>query len=261
MSDEPIEGEIIDGEVVVGTEMVPVPEVAREEGVTLFGTSNPVEVIERASAIAGSLAQIIADRKLYADIKGRRHVLVEGWTMLGSMLGVFPVLEEIKHVEIDGVGGWEATVNAQTRHGEIIGRASALCMRNEGQWRMRDEYALQSMAQTRATGKALRLPLGFVMQIAGYDATPAEEMRAAAKQEVAIEKVSPETLTMLLDTLVIAREIDPDLWADLNVLKSARRRFGRSGIDTLSDLTETEATTVVQGAMAWINTQHEGVEA
>ena len=32
------------------------------------------------------------------------------------------------------------------------------------------------MAQTRAVSKALRLPLGFVMSIAGYEATPAEEM-------------------------------------------------------------------------------------
>jgi hypothetical protein len=32
------------------------------------------------------------------------------------------------------------------------------------------------MAQTRATSKALRQPLGFVMTLAGYSATPAEEM-------------------------------------------------------------------------------------
>jgi hypothetical protein len=32
------------------------------------------------------------------------------------------------------------------------------------------------MAQTRAVSKALRLPLGFVMQLAGFNPTPAEEM-------------------------------------------------------------------------------------
>ena len=40
----------------------------------------------------------------------------------------------------------------------------------------RDDYALRSMAQTRATSKALRQPLGFVMSLAGFDPTPAEEM-------------------------------------------------------------------------------------
>ena len=32
------------------------------------------------------------------------------------------------------------------------------------------------MAQTRATSKALRLTLGFVMELAGFDATPADEI-------------------------------------------------------------------------------------
>jgi hypothetical protein len=32
------------------------------------------------------------------------------------------------------------------------------------------------MAQTRAVSKALRLPLGFVMQLAGFNPTPADEM-------------------------------------------------------------------------------------
>jgi hypothetical protein len=32
------------------------------------------------------------------------------------------------------------------------------------------------MAQTRAVSKALRLPLGFIMHLAGYSATPAEEL-------------------------------------------------------------------------------------
>jgi hypothetical protein len=47
------------------------------------------------------------------------------------------------------------------------------------------------MAQTRATSKALRQPLGFVMQLAGFNPTPAEEMprdepkkRAAQKTEL-----------------------------------------------------------------------------
>jgi hypothetical protein len=45
------------------------------------------------------------------------------------------------------------------------------------------------MAQTRATSKALRQPLGFVMTLAGYAATPAEEMPREEVVEEAI--VSP----------------------------------------------------------------------
>ena len=38
------------------------------------------------------------------------------------------------------------------------------------------------MAQTRATSKALRQPLGFIVQLAGFDPTPAEEMPREAEQ-------------------------------------------------------------------------------
>ncbi len=39
-----------------------------------------------------------------------------------------------------------------------------------------DEYAILSMAQTRAVGKAFRNQLAWLMKAAGFEATPAEEM-------------------------------------------------------------------------------------
>lgn len=51
-------------------------------------------------------------------------------------------------------------------------------MRDERTWKDRDDYALRSMAQTRATSKALRGPLGFIVTLAGFEATPSEEMPA-----------------------------------------------------------------------------------
>src|SRR5205809_7024763 len=61
----------------------------REEPFTLFGTTDPLEVIERASRLATALAKIVNERKLYAVIQGRKFPTVEGWTMLGGMVGVF----------------------------------------------------------------------------------------------------------------------------------------------------------------------------
>jgi hypothetical protein len=60
--------------------------------------------------------------------------------------------------------------------GQTVGAAEAMCTTNEGRWRKADPYAVRSMAQTRAVSKALRLPLGFIMQLAGYSPTPAEEI-------------------------------------------------------------------------------------
>jgi hypothetical protein len=154
--------------------------------VTLFRTDDPAEIVARATEIANALAKVIRDQKLAVRISGREHVKVEGWTLLGTMLGVFPYLVWSKPLYDDeqiAGSGWEARVEARTRSGEAVGAAEAMCLDSEPTWAKRDAYALRSMAQTRATSKALRQPLGFVMSLAGYEATPAEEMPAEAREE------------------------------------------------------------------------------
>jgi hypothetical protein len=183
------EAEIIHDAEVIGTELEPVTSG------TLFRTEDPVEIIRRATETADALARVIKDKQLFKQIGNRNHVLVEGWTLLGTMLGVFPVVEWTR--QIDG-GGWEARVEARTLGGQVVGAAEAQCSRAEKEWgptpskgRMRDDYALRSMAQTRATSKALRGPLGFVVTLAGYEATPAEEMPAEGFSAPADRQADP----------------------------------------------------------------------
>lgn len=153
----------------------PVEEVIDHRApVTLFGTDNPAAVVERASNVATSLASVINERHLFASINGKKHVQVEGWTLLGSMLGVFAEVEWSRPLE----DGWEARAVARTLNGNVVGAAEAMCTVREGRWRNADTYAVRSMAQTRAVSKALRMPLGFIMHLAGYEATPAEEVPA-----------------------------------------------------------------------------------
>lgn len=145
----------------------------------LVPLENPKGFVAGYVAVADELSRVIHDKKLLTVISGKDHVRVEGWTLLGSMLGVFPVTVWTRPV-LDGETkiGWEARVEAKTRDGSVIGAAEAECLRSESLWKSRDDYALRSMAQTRATSKALRQPLGFVMTLAGFEATPAEEMPA-----------------------------------------------------------------------------------
>ncbi len=147
------------------------------QSVTLFRSDEPDEIIARATSTAASLAQVIRSQKLAVSISGREHVRVEGWTLLGTLLGVFPSL--VWSRELADGGGWEARCEARTLDGRVVGSAEAMCSRSEKTWANRDDYALRSMAQTRATSKALRQPLGFVMALAGFEATPAEEMTFA----------------------------------------------------------------------------------
>lgn len=139
---------------------------------SLFGTADPAEVVARASRVAASLKEVIKAQGLISKISGKEYPRCEAWTLLGTMLGVFPVLVWTRAME----NGWEARVEARTRDGAIVGAAEAQCLKTERNWGNRDDFALRSMAQTRATAKALRMPLGFVMTLGGFQATPAEEM-------------------------------------------------------------------------------------
>ncbi len=146
---------------------------------SLFGTSDPVEVVAKASRVAEALKSVISKQGLISKISGKEYPRCEAWTLLGTMLGVFPVLVWTRPVE----GGWEARVEAKTRDGSIVGAAEAQCLKTERNWSSRDDFALRSMAQTRATAKALRMPLGFVMTLSGIEPTPAEEMTFEQKPE------------------------------------------------------------------------------
>jgi hypothetical protein len=144
---------------------------------TLFGTNNPAEALAQMTEVATTLADVVRTQHLITKIQGREHVHVEGWTFLGSLLGVFPVVMWTRPMMQDDASiGWEARVEARTRSGDVVGAAEAQCLHAEKSWKGRDDYALRSMAQTRAVSKALRHPLGFVMQLAGFHPTPVDEV-------------------------------------------------------------------------------------
>lgn len=149
-------------------------QIQQTQIITLGGLPvSPEKVVERASEIATALAGIVDSRKLYKFIGGKKYVLLEGWSTLGAMLGVLPVEEWVRPIE----GGFEAYVTLiRTRDGLKIGGASAMCTEQENNWRARDKYAIRSMAITRAAGKAFRLAFSWIIQLAGYEPTPAEEM-------------------------------------------------------------------------------------
>ena len=158
--------------------------VPQEERAVALFAGTPKQIVETATEMANVLKRVIDSRKLYTDIQGKKHVQVEGWTTLGAMLGVFPIIEWSRPtLDADGLPvGWEARCSVKRPDGAIIGAAAAQCTRKERMWAQRDDYALRSMAQTRATSKAMRLPLAWVMTLAGYEATPAEEMAGGTTQ-------------------------------------------------------------------------------
>ncbi len=178
MTQPPIDGEFVETHLA-RVEAIPAP-------VTVFGTDDPAAIMQRVVAIATPLAEFIKAKKMSKPLgRGRpgepprEYVMIEGWSFMGAMLGIAPITREV-HEMLDAVTGevrgFEARVELVTRDGSIVGGGIGECSWSERNWSDRDPYAVKSMAQTRATGKAYRLALGFVMSAAGFEATPAEEM-------------------------------------------------------------------------------------
>jgi len=174
---------------VTGTkgELVPVEtiETAVLPPSTLFHTSDPVIALERMSRIARTLVDVVDDRGLFVNIRGRRHITAEGWTTLAGMLGVVPVVVWTKPNESgDGI---LARVEARTLDGRIVGAAESECSRAETKWRSADAFAIRSMAQTRAIGRALRAPLGQIVVLAVYESAGAEDIHSSNESAVPAE--------------------------------------------------------------------------
>jgi hypothetical protein len=148
-------------------------------------------VNQNIDEIANKVLQHVNARGLSINIQGRKYPMVEAWQYTGALLGLFPSVvscEDLSTREKKKVKTkWgEVTIEVYKYRAEVeiinayndkvITRAFALCSNEEKKKHTFDEYAIASMAQTRATGKAFRVLLAWIMQATGYETTPAEEM-------------------------------------------------------------------------------------
>jgi hypothetical protein len=159
---------------LVESELLPAVIDPSPAPLTLFGTADPKVALERMADVASVLVDVIKDRKLFARISGHEHITAEGWTTLGGMLGIVPVVVWTRPNESGD--GYLARVEARTLDGRVVGAAESECSRVERRWKTAEPYAIRSMAQTRAIGRALRAPLGQIVVLAGYEPAGAEEM-------------------------------------------------------------------------------------
>ena len=127
--------------------------------------------------LASELQRFVKDQRLTVNIKGKEYPLVESWQWAGSQLGLYPYLISVTNVSTETEVKYLAEVEVR-RIGtnEPVSKGIAICSNKEANKKYWDEYAILSMAQTRATGKAFRNLLSWLMKAAGFEATPAEEM-------------------------------------------------------------------------------------
>lgn len=168
------------GREVAVVEQQAVVQQAPPQAVTIFGTSDPKEISGKVVALAQFVEDIVTRGDLVSTIQGRRYVNVEGWEAAGVGIGLAAYIVSCEPTgPLDdnfNAPGFVAVAELRNQVGMVISRAESSCERDEPKWRDRNNYALRSMAQTRATGKVFRQVLGFVMTVAGYAGTPADDM-------------------------------------------------------------------------------------
>ena len=192
------------------TAIVPVAQATVSLGTLQAASASAL--VQGAREMANALADVIEHQKLTKDIQGRKYVKVEGWTTLGVMLGVVP--REVQTTEQDGI--YTATIElVRIVDQGVISRASAECGSDDeldryGKpvWSSRPRYARRSMAQTRATGKACRLAFSWIMSLAGYEPTPAEEMpdKQQSDNDLLISSAQHKMLEARISELGLNRE-------------------------------------------------------
>ncbi|MBR7209116.1 hypothetical protein KB206_10835 [Microvirga sp. STS02] len=127
--------------------------------------------------LAKDLARFIKENKLSTQVQGKDFVNVEGWQYAGSRLGIVPVVEHVINVSTDTELRYQAKVTLyDLNHAVTVGAGFAVCSNKESGKKFYQEFAIMSMAQTRAVGKAYRNVLAWIIRAAGYEPTPAEEM-------------------------------------------------------------------------------------
>jgi len=234
--------------------------------------SSPAALVSGAAELASQLAIVIKKQNLATVIKGKQFVNVEGWTTLATMLGV--TAREVCTVELEGI--YTATVElVRMSDGACISRASAECgaadeLDKNGKpiWSSRPRYARRSMAQTRATGKACRLAFSWIMSLAGYEVTPAEEMipivESVAGQEPIVGSVSvPTTVsesTRITDSQRKLLEAQiRDYGLDFDRVKAWLKSAWQ--VDGFSDLSPKQFETLLKRLESWASNEYAKAEA
>jgi hypothetical protein len=155
-------------------EVYPV-QIKNPDNHTLLFSSDPEQAYQEAQRLVKVVATRCAGPGYLVNIRGKQYPKIEWWTSVSASLGIFPQVVYSKRIDRENEIVYEAKVEVH-RNGQVLSSGEALCSSAETRWQHADEYAIKSMAITRASGKAYRIPLSFLAVMAGLEVTPAEEM-------------------------------------------------------------------------------------
>lgn len=187
-----------------------------EEGESISLSRPPEMVLNEAKKAATELVKVISMKKKPVTFNGETYLEFEDWQTVAKFYGCTSKVTSTNFVEYGGVQGFEATAVVLDRNQNEISSADSMCLNDEENWGAVPKYEykdllddngkkqwvaaangkkgyykseriqvgttpkplfqLRSMAQTRACAKALRGVFSWVVVLAGYKPTVAEEM-------------------------------------------------------------------------------------
>jgi hypothetical protein len=139
----------------------------------------PQDRVKQNEQLVRALATIVK-QNFVIRVSGREYLTVAGAQAIASGMGLTTTTEQLRHVPAtDGMTGyWEATSTVVDQRGVVLGRGVGCVFDDEKPWNTRPQFARQMMAQTRATGRALKGVMGWATALLGAEASLAEEMPA-----------------------------------------------------------------------------------
>ncbi|MDD2858875.1 MAG: hypothetical protein PHU75_09400 [Candidatus Nanopelagicales bacterium] len=173
-------------------EMVAVTGDVMPAGLSL--TRAPEQVLAEAKRAALALVGVIGAKSNPVKFNGEIYLEFEDWATVARFYSCTVRVRSTRFVQFGDVAGFEATADVIDQAGREVSTAEAMCLNDEEKWSERPKYEwvngkrtqtgmvpvplfqIRSMAQTRACAKALRNVFSWVVVLAGYKPTPAEEM-------------------------------------------------------------------------------------
>ena len=140
-------------------------------------TRAPEEQLSEAQAAAKALMSVVSKKAKPVRFNGETYLEYEDWQTVGKFYGLSARVTGSKYIEVGTAKGYEASAElVHVPTGQVVSSADAMCLNDEPNWMRKPLFQLRSMAQTRACAKAFRNAVSWVVVLAGYKPTPAEEM-------------------------------------------------------------------------------------
>ena len=138
--------------------------------------------LESIQKVAQGMLDFIKQTKLSIPIQNKQYIQVDGWQFLSISLNLTPIITELQNLSNESEFKYQAKCELKNAANELVSVGFGICSNKEMKKRQFDEYAICSMAQTRAIGRAYRNRFGFIAKVAGFEPTPLEEMDEVFKE-------------------------------------------------------------------------------